>query len=183
MNSDSSGLNYYALQVKTNGEEKFIRLFKSQNPGTAFTFHFPKRIIDERKGGKVKSVKKPVYPGGYVFLETTSDENIHQFLPLFRETEGFFQFLKSNRNITPLVKNDLEQVLHFLKLGPVIGKSKVTFDENSRIIILEGPLLGLEGRIIKVDRRKKKVKIRLNLCNYSHSIDLAFEAVERQKVI
>jgi transcriptional antiterminator NusG len=69
-------------------------------------------------------------------------------------------------------------VLHFINnTGPVAGRSKVYFDENSRIIVMEGPLLGLEGRIIKVNKRKRRAKIKLDLYDDSFSIDLAFEVI------
>ena len=38
----------------------------------------------------------------------------------------------------------------------------VHFDENERIVVDEGPLNGLEGSIIKVDRRKQRAKIQLD---------------------
>jgi transcriptional antiterminator NusG len=101
---------------------------------------------------------------------------VHQWA--FRRTDGFFRFLKSNQNISPMADRDLEIVLHFIKnVGPVAGKSRVYFDENSRIVVTEGPLMGLEGSIIKVDKRKGRAKIKLDLYNDSFSIDLAFEVI------
>ena len=68
--------------------------------------------------------------------------------------------------------------LHFIKkIGPVAGKSKVYFDENSRIVVTEGPLMGLEGKIVKVDKRKGRAKIKLDLYDDSFAIDLAFEVI------
>ena len=63
-------------------------------------------------------------------------------------------------------------------MGPVAGKSRVYFNENSRIVVVDGPLLGLEGKIIKVDKRKGRAKIKLDLYDDSFSIDLAFETIE-----
>jgi transcriptional antiterminator NusG len=37
--------------------------------------------------------------------------------------------------------------------------------------------MGLEGSIIKVDKRKGRAKIKLDLYNDSFSIDLAFEVI------
>jgi transcriptional antiterminator NusG len=37
--------------------------------------------------------------------------------------------------------------------------------------------MGLEGRIVKVDRRKGRAKIMLDLYNDSFSIDLGFEVI------
>ena len=37
---------------------------------------------------------------------------------------------------------------------------------------------GLEGRIVKIDRRKQRARIRLDLYDNSHLIDLGFEELE-----
>jgi len=170
-------MNYYAIQVKTRSEEKFIKLFKASHPQITFPIHFPKRLLDIRKGGKIKSTTPAVFPG-YLFIEAENDEEIISCQWEFRRTEGFYRFLKSNRDITPLADRDLELVLHFINnTDSVAGRSKVYFNENSRIVVVEGPLIGLEGRIIKVDRRKGRAKIKLDLYNDSFSIDLAFEVL------
>jgi transcriptional antiterminator NusG len=175
-------MNYYAFQVKTRGEEKYIRLFNALHPETGIPLYFPQRVLDIRRAGKIIHSKAPIFPG-YVFLELDNGENIHTYHWLFRRTDGFFRFLRSNRDIAPLSGRDLETVLHFIqKVGPLAGKSKVVFDENSRIVVIEGPLSGLEGKIIKVDKRKGRAKIRLDLYDDSFTIDLAFEALnERAK--
>jgi len=170
-------MNYYAIQVKTRAENKFIKLFKSLHPEIKLPVYFPQRRLDIRKQGKLKTSLSGVFPG-YIFIEAESDDEIINFQWEFRRTEGFYRFLKSNRDITPLADRDLELVLHFINnSGSVAGRSKVYFNENSRIIVVEGPLIGLEGRIIKVDRRKGRAKIKLDLYNDSFSIDLAFEVI------
>jgi transcriptional antiterminator NusG len=170
-------MNYYAIQVKTRSEDKFIKLLKAHNPKINFPIHFPRRILDIRKTGKIKPSTSAVFPG-YLFIEAASDDEIRAGQWEFRRTEGFYRFLKSNRDITPLADRDLELVLHFINnTGSVAGRSKVYFNENSRIVVVEGPLIGLEGRIIKVDRRKGRAKIKLDLYNDSFSIDLAFEVI------
>ena len=170
-------MNFYAIQVKTGSEEKFIRLFKALYPEAEFPIHFPRRLLDIRRAGKIKTTTPAVFPG-YIFVEAECDAEIQSFQWEFRRTKGFFRFLKSNQDITPLADRDLELVLHFIKnAGPIAGRSKVYFNENSRIVVVEGPLSGLEGRIIKVDKRKGRAKIMLDLYNDSFSIDLAFEVI------
>ena len=169
-------MNYYAIQVKTRGEEKFVRLFSAQNPKTPFQLHFPRRNVDIRRGGRLHKATAAVFPG-YIFIEAEEDDIIAEQWA-FRRTDGFFRFLKSNQNIRPLVDRDLELVLHFIKrAGPVAGISRVYFNENSRIVVVDGPLMGLEGRIIKVDKRKKRAKVKLSLYDDSFAIDLAFEVM------
>jgi transcriptional antiterminator NusG len=170
-------MNYYAIQVKTRQEEKFLRLLKALHPDITLPLHFPKRRLDIRKGGKIIPSTHAVFPG-YIFIEAESDEVILACQWEFRRTDGFYRFLRSNQQISPLTDRDLELVLHFINnAGPVAGRSKVYFNENSRIVVVEGPLLGLEGKIVKVDKRKERAKVILDLYNDSYSIDLGFEVI------
>ena len=172
-------MNYYAAQVKTRGEAKFIKLFKAMHPDIKIPIHFPQRSLDIRRKQKITHTTSAIFPG-YIFMELENDENIYKFLPEFRRTEGFYRFLRSNTDIAPLMDRDLELVLHFLRnTDALAGKSLVTFDENSRIVVIEGPLAGLEGNIIKVDKRKGRAKVKLDLCNDFFTIDLAFEAISK----
>jgi transcriptional antiterminator NusG len=171
-------MNYYAIQVKTNGENTFIRLFRAMYPEITIPFYFPQRRLDIRRGGRIKQSTSAVFPG-YIFIEAADDGQLLSCQWAFRQTKGFYRFLLSNQEIMPLAERDLRLVLHFIKnAGPVAGRSKVCFDENSRIIVMDGPLLGLEGRIIKINKRKGRAKIKLDLYDDSFSIDLAFEVIE-----
>ncbi|MDR0568095.1 MAG: antiterminator LoaP [Spirochaetaceae bacterium] len=171
-------MNYYALQVKTRGEEKYIRLFRALHPEIGVPIHFPQRKIDIRRRGILTRSNAAVFPG-YIFIELDEEDDIVKYHWAFRKTEGFYRFLRSNQNICPLGDRDLEVVLHFIKkVGPIAGKSKVYFDENSRIVVCEGPLKGLEGKIIKVDKRKGRAKIKLDLYDDSFAVDLAFDIME-----
>ena len=170
-------MNYYALQVKTRGEEKYMRLFQAKYPEITLPLYFPQRSLDIRRGGKIIPSKLAVFPG-YIFLELSEEDDILRYHWAFRRTEGFYRFLRSNQDIAPLQNRDLELVLHFIKhVGPLAGKSKVYFDENSRIVVISGPLSGLEGRIVKADKRKGRAKIKLDLYGDSFCIDLAFEVL------
>ncbi|MDR0315712.1 MAG: antiterminator LoaP [Treponema sp.] len=168
--------NYYAIQVKTRAEDKFIRLFSALHPEVTFPLHFPQRHIDIRRKGVIRSSTAAVFPG-YVFIETVEEDTLLAHQWAFRRTDGFYRFLKSNQNICPLAGRDLELVLHFIRRGPVAGISRVYFNENARIVVTEGPLMGLEGNIIKVDKRKGRAKIKLDLYEDTFTIDLAFEVI------
>ena len=176
-------MNYFAIQVKTRSENKFLKLFKSLHPDVSFQFYFPQRQMYIRRKGKYTTTLSAIFPG-YIFIEVKNDEDIISNQWCFRKTEGFYRFLKSNQEITPLTGSELNIILHFIKkVGPVAGSSKVYFDENSRIVVKEGPLMGLEGKIIKVDKRKSRAKICLDLYDNSFSIDLAFEVIDPVKPV
>lgn len=173
-------MNYYALQVKTRAEDLFIskvmNSLKKDNPDT-FQFFFPKKMMPIRKGGKNKMVISPIFPG-YIFLET---ENLER--PLYwaiRTTTGFYRFLPLSQKPKPLEGRDLATLRHFLSFGEVAKQSRVVFDENDRIRVIDGPMKNLEGRIVKVDKRKKRAKIQLDMYEESFHIDLAFEFMDQK---
>jgi len=170
-------MKYYAIQVKTNAENNFIKLFKFLHPEVSLPIYFLQRSLDIRRKGSVLTSTAPVFPG-YLFVKTENDDEIHEHQFKFRRTDGFYRFLISNNMITPLSKRDLETVLPFVNCkNQTAGKSSVYFDDNSRIVVLEGPLMGLEGKIIKADRRKGRAKILLDLYDNSFLIDLGFNVI------
>ena len=169
-------MQYYVIQVLTTGEDDFVRHVKVFRPELRFII--PKRTLVIRKEGKSRSKTSPVFPG-YVFLETEIFEPGGNDYRTIRTTPGFFRFLRDNATPTPLSEEDRRLVLHFARFSGKDTISKVEFDENDRIIVREGPLKGQEGKIIKVDRRKGRAKIVLDLYNKSFPIDLGFEVVEK----
>ncbi len=171
-------MKYYVLQVMTGEEEKFIGLakinFKTDLPSFDIegSLLWPRRKLTIRKSGINKESLAPIFPG-YLFFEA---ENITPDIQwILRRTTGFVRFLKSNQNIEPIEGPDKELLLHFLHFGEIVEKSNVWFDENKKIRVLSGPMKGMEGKIIKVDRRKKRAKISLSLYKESFTIDFGFE--------
>ncbi len=169
-------MQYYVIQVLTTGEDDFVKKVRVLRPDLQFII--PKRTLYLQKAGKKKAKTAPVF-SGYVFLET------EDFVPGgddywgIRTTPGFFRFLKDNSQPTPLTDNDRRLVLHFARFSGKDSISKVFFDDNARIVVKDGPLKGYEGKIIKVDRRKHRAKIVLDLYDTSFPIDLGFELVEK----
>jgi transcriptional antiterminator NusG len=171
-------MQYYAIHVLTDSESDFERrLLPALGPDRLV---IPKKAVSIRRKAVTKTEIKPVFPG-YVFLRS---ENILEELDVvwaIRRTEGFIRFLRQSQSPTPLSEVDLELLSHFISFGECADTSKVTFDENDRIVVLEGMLKGLEGRIDRVDRRKKKARVVIDMCKSQFHIYLGFEVVERVK--
>lgn len=168
-------MKYYALQVKTADEDSYIQKAQALLKDKAeFRLFFPKRRLSVRRQGKIFKELTPVF-SSYVFLET---EELHSELFWgLRTTPGFYRFLKSNKEVMPLEGRDLSTIKHFIGFGGIAEASKVIFDENDRIQVLEGPLKGLEGSIVKVDKRKGRAKIKLDLYDDKFLLDFAFEII------
>ena len=166
----------YAIQVRTLGEEKYLQIAERTLLDTGIKFYWPRRALKIRRKGKWINNISPIFPG-YIFLEAMEVSSYLYYK--LKGIPGFYQFLKSDHNITPLSRNDREILEHFLTFGEIVDKSIVVFDENDRIKVVSGPIKGLEGSIVKVDRRKGRAKVRLDLYNKTILIDFGFEAIER----
>jgi transcriptional antiterminator NusG len=167
-------MNYYVVQVQTRSEKEFLELARDKLSDAELRLLWPRRELTIRKMGKKIQTLAPIFPG-YIFLE--AEEVPADVYWTLRRTPGFYRFLESNTNILPLPDDERKLVLHFLSFGEVIRKSQVIFDEQSRIRVVGGPMEGLEGLIVKVDKRKGRAKIRLDLYEDSFLVDLGFDVL------
>lgn len=173
-------MQYYILQVATGREQTFVDNVKKLVPYLTekHTFIYLTRELTIRRQGKIMRELQPMFPS-YIIVQTVNE--IDSFtLAALKKVPGFYHFLNSNTDIKPLNAHDLQIIQHFMGLGPKIGQSLVRFDENDRIVVIEGPLKGIEGNIIKVDKRKQRAKIRVDFGGSSHTMDLSFEDIGKQ---
>lgn len=171
-------MNYYAVQVRTGKEPELLTKIKKITDAAQLQTvqaYFPRRVLYIRKQGIKKKTDAPVF-SGYIFLETMEEPSV--LYSLLHKTPGFYRFLPDNHSPLPLKGKDLAILHHFLSFGEISNPSKAYFDENDRICIVEGPLKGLEGKIIKVDKRKGRARVRLDIYTDSFPIDLAFELIQ-----
>lgn len=171
-------MEYFVAQVRTRNESAYIRLANNLELPGVHRLMWPRRMLKIRRRGTVKKAEVPVFPG-YVFIE--ADEITPETYQRLRRLPYFLRFLPENEDIRPLSDEDKRVIAHLISYGEVVQPSRVTFDENSRILVLEGPLKGLEGRISKIDRRKGRARVRLDLYDNAFEVDFAFESLEKLK--
>ena len=180
---DSSRMNYYCIMVRTGGEEEFkadaLEKMKVSNleQASSAQFWFFRRKL--RIGGKQNGhiIDPPLFPG-YVFMGINGEVDSYLYEEI-RKVKNFYHFLSSNANRVALYGRDLEIMHHLLRFGETSGFSKARFDENDRIVIVEGCAAGKMGQIIKVDRRKQRVTVRLDFCGSINTIDLGYELINK----
>ncbi len=165
----------FALQVCTGCEPRFLAAAR-RAAGARAVLLWPRRSLRIRRGGRWLASLAPVFPG-YLFLQARDvDSGLYTDL---RGIPGFLRFLPSNSAITPLSLKDQELLSQLTVFGEIIGASSVTFDANGRIRVAAGPLKGLEGNNVRVDRRKGRARVRLEMYEDSFEIDFGFEALEK----
>jgi transcriptional antiterminator NusG len=166
---------FFVIQVRTGKEPQYLKQAEAFLSAPEQRLYWPRRDLRIRRRGVWKDSVASIFPG-YLFLQ--SDSIPPQLYRALRRIPGFFRFLRDNQHIEPLSARDREILLHFLSYGEVVRRSKVYFDEDKRIRVISGPLEGMEGRIVKVDRRKGRARVRLELYEDSFLIDFGFDALE-----
>jgi transcriptional antiterminator NusG len=170
---------YYAIQVWTGSEQRFLALTGRTLADLDATLLWPRRSLRIRKAGRWHDSIAPIFPG-YLFLQV-AEINSRIFAELKR-TPAFVRFLPQNESLAPLDRADQELLGHFLGFGEIVKKSIAYFDENRRIRIVSGPLKNLEGMIVRVDRRKGRARVRLEMYADSFEVDFGFEALDAAPV-
>jgi transcriptional antiterminator NusG len=166
---------FFAVQIWTGSEGKFLSLARKKEIPPSVRLFWPRRNLRIRRRGVWRDSLAPIFPS-YVFVQTEElDPELYRAL---KRTNGFVRFLPSNESVKPMDKKDQDLLTHFLSFGEIVNRSLVAFDENKRIRVISGPLKGLEGRITKVDRRKGRAKVRLELYADSFDVDFGFEVME-----
>jgi transcriptional antiterminator NusG len=170
----SPGMSFYVLQVAGSEERYLSRAQRCLDPESQRLW-WPRRSLRIRRRGKWLSSVAAIFPG-YLFLQAESVTP--QLYWDLKGLPGFLRFLKDNQHIEPIGPRDRETLKHFLTYGEVVSRSTVTFDENKRIRVISGPLKDLEGRIVKVDRRKGRARVKLEMYEDSFVIDFGFDSLE-----
>ncbi|UCG00129.1 MAG: antiterminator LoaP [Spirochaetaceae bacterium] len=164
------------MQVRTGKEKQYLKQADKVLRAPEQRLYWPRRALRIRREGAWKDSVAAIFPG-YLFLQS---EDIPP--PLYwalRRIPGFLRYLKDNQHIEPLNTRDREILQHFLSYGEIVQRSRVFFDQDRRIRVISGPLMGMEGRIVKVDRRKGRARVRLELYENSFLIDFGFDALEQ----
>ena len=166
---------FFALQVWTGSESRSVLLADRMLAGSDARLLWPRRSLRIRRAGVWRDSVAPIFPS-YVFLQSPIvDPDLYAAL---KRTPGFVRFLPSNEALAPLEQKDQGLLSHFLSFGEIVQRSTAIFDENKRIRVISGPLKNLEGLIVRVDRRKGRARVRLEMYEDSFEVDFGFEALD-----
>jgi len=167
-------MKWYAIFVETGQEENFERLINVLYPDENIEILIPKRKLIERRQGKVYEITKKLFPG-YVLVKTVMNTDVYYKLSGLPRVYGV---LKDESEPVPIRDEEMAVILALTAEGETIGFSEV-YKEGERIVVISGPLKGLEGIIERFDARKKRVKVRIQFLGREKRIDLGAHLVDR----
>lgn len=170
---------YYVVQVKTGKEQQAIDdILKNKPDDPSFDVFAPYRKALRKFKGQLKEVVERCFPG-YIFVETSNVQDL--FVQLYW-TPGYTRLLgreADTYNFVPLDKDEsrMIDILYSKNNDRITEISNIEVKEGEMIRVLDGPLMGLETQIKKVNLHKRKVTVEYMMCGRLVQSDIAINIV------
>lgn len=166
---------WYVIQVRTGSEDN-IRIQCEKNISSDVLKDCFIPYYEERKHlkGEWKTQKKILFPG-YVFLDSGELERLFMNL---KQVSGLTKLLGTGDDVVPLTEEEVEFLTAFGGEDQVVPISEGII-ENSKVIVMSGPLAGKEGYIKKIDRHKRKAYLELPMFGRIQKIQVGLEIVSK----
>ncbi len=172
---ETSDYKAYCLYTKTGWETSLATHLNLLNKDI-LALPFLKMTHTSCRG--VKGLYQKVLLPSYVFLYCPPDYKTEVLDRRFEE--GFnFVTLTENKDLT-LSGNDLKYAKWVFSSAGIIGLSKA-IRVGSKVKIIEGPLLSLEGEIKEYSKKNRNCRVETTLFNQVMSVWLPFVWVEEIK--
>lgn len=173
MGEDNVHNKWYALFVVTGDEDNVKERLQFRFRNSIIRILVPKRRLKERKNGKWEYKIRTLFPG-YVLLNGYLGIDEYYFL---KDVPGIIKVLKNKHNLLEIEEHEIALLNRLICNSDVIGSSDI-YMEGSRIIVIDGPLLGMEGHIDCIDKRKGRAKVMLNLMGEARAVELSITMVQ-----
>ena len=157
---------YYVIQVKTGKEQKAIEdIMKNKPDDESFEVFAPYRKAIKKFHGVEKEVVERCFPG-YIFVNTDDAKALFKQLYF---TPGFTKLLgreADTENFVPLDQDEsrMIDILYSPNTNRITEISNIEVKEGEMIRVLDGPLVGLQTKIKKVNLHKRTVTVEYMMC-------------------
>lgn len=165
--------NWYAVFVVTGDEdnvkERLVYKFKQSDLKVVI----PKRRLRERKDGIWYTKIRTLFPG-YILIN--GEIHIEDY-ELLKKVPGVIKLLGDKGKPVEISWYEMDVITRLICDNEIIGCSRIQL-ENQKIVVIDGPLLGLDGYIESIDKRKGRAKVRLNLMGEPRMVELSIAMVQ-----
>lgn len=169
---DSVNYKWYALFVKT-GQEEHVRERIKYSLNDSIKTMVPKRKLRERRGGTWKNVIRKLFPG-YVLLSGDMDAESYSVI---KSTPGILKLLKTGSQPARIEPWEMDILNRLTCSGDTIDYSDGLI-KDGKIVVTNGPLLNMEGKILSVDRRKGRAKVNISFMGEPRIVDLGISILQ-----
>ena len=167
-------MDWCVLFVQTGKENMVQKKLNFLFGKYALSSYVPERLLPERRLGTIEYVSKIMFPG-YVFIKAYQDKTLFNRL---KDIPGCYRVLGNDSYFSRVPPEEMFLITKLAGDKEVIDISRI-YIINSKVVVESGPLQGLEGIIKKIDPRKKRAKILLNIAEKPKTIDVGIEVISK----
>ncbi len=121
---------------------------------------YPQFQTEIKVRGEWVTTTKPLFPG-YLICDTADPRTVQQYL---LRMDDFARVLSQDGQFVPLAKEETQIIGSFTHRGDRVVPMSEALKDGDQVVVTAGPLLGHEGLIKDVNRRKNTAYLEVNLC-------------------
>lgn len=170
---------YYVIQVTSGGEYRTLQIIKEIIDNELIAGAYIPKIKKYKKyRGEWHTLEEILFPG-YIFVET---DNIEQLYFDLKKVPKLTKLLGiDNDVIYPLSESEVYFIKSFCDNDEHTVEISTGFIEGDRVIITDGPLLGKEAHIRKIDRHKRIAYLDIDFFNQTVSTKVGLEIIKKDE--
>ena len=152
---------WYVIQV-ISGREDIMRerIEHVVPPGAMQELFYPQFQTEIKMHGEWVSTTKPFFPG-YLICDTADPRTVQQSL---LRMDDFARVLSQDGQFVPLAKEETQLIGSFTHRGDRVVPISEALKDGDQVVVTAGPLLGHEGLIKTINRRKSTAYLEFDLC-------------------
>ena len=152
---------WYVIQV-INGREDIMRerIEHVLPTGAMQELFYPQFQTEIKVHGEWVNTTKPLFPG-YLICDTADPRTVQQYL---LRMDDFARVLSQDGQFVPLAKEEVQLISSFTHRGDRVVPMSEALKDGDQVVVTAGPLLGHEGLIKTINRRKSTAYLELDLC-------------------
>jgi transcriptional antiterminator NusG len=160
----------YENKVKHNLEQ---RIETMQMQDQIFEVVVPTEDEMEVRDGKRRVVERRVFPGYILVQMTLTDDSWY----VVRNTPGVTGFVGMGNEPTPLRPEEVQAIMK--RMEAEAPKIKVTFKQDQKVRIIDGPFNEFIGVVDEIDMERAKVRVLVSFFGRETPVELDFLQVEK----
>lgn len=151
---------WYVIQV-INGREDVMRdrIEHVVPAGAMQELFYPQFQTEIKVHGEWVNTTKPLFPG-YLICDTADPRTVQQYLLCMGD---FARVLSQDGQFVPLAKEEVQLIGSFTHAGDRVVPMSEGLKDGEQVVVTAGPLLGHEGLIKTINRRKSTAYLELDL--------------------
>lgn len=168
---------YYVIWTLT-GKEEIVRdeILAQLGEDNREKLHILTRERKQKYRGEWMMRKEKLFPG-YLFMDLSAEQVEPVRTALWKVTEHA-KVIKSGDDLYP-IREDEERFLRRMTGDTTNVAVSIGVIEGDKIIVQEGPLIGMEGMIKRIDRHKRMAVLEVELFKRISEVKVGLEIVEK----